>query len=140
MNLAIRHAWVIGLAVLLAALFVFTRIIQPDYGADGFGSLVRAALPFVFAVAGQTVVVKYTGWLWDGTQFDSSWDADRVYPVANVGQAQVIAGWNQGLVGLTVGSQALLVIPPDLGYGSTASGPIPADSTLVFVVDVLAVG
>jgi len=52
-----RQAWVIGLAILLAALFVFTRIIQPDYGADGFGSLVRAALPFVFAVAGQTVVV-----------------------------------------------------------------------------------
>lgn len=90
--------------------------------------------------AGQTVVVKYTGWLWDGTQFDSSWDADRVYPVADVGQAQVIDGWNQGLVGLNVGSQAMLVIPPDLGYGSSGSGPIPADSTLVFVVDVLAVG
>ncbi len=90
--------------------------------------------------AGQTVVVKYTGWLWDGTQFDSSWDADRVFPVPNVGQAQVIDGWNQGLVGLTVGSQAMLVIPPDLGYGATASGPIPANSTLVFVVDVLAAG
>jgi len=58
MNLALRrHAWVVGLSGLLAALFIFTRIIQPDYGADGFGSLVRAALPFVFAVAGQTVVV-----------------------------------------------------------------------------------
>jgi ribose transport system permease protein len=58
MTLALRrHAWVIGLILLLAALFVFTRIIQPDYGAAGFGSLVRAALPFVFAVAAQAVVV-----------------------------------------------------------------------------------
>lgn len=57
MSLLRRNAWVVGLAILLAALFVFTRIIQPDYGADGFGSLVRAALPFVFAVAAQTVVV-----------------------------------------------------------------------------------
>jgi ribose transport system permease protein len=52
-----RQAWVVGLVVLLAALFVFTRTIQPDYGADGFGSLVRAALPFAYAVAAQTVVV-----------------------------------------------------------------------------------
>lgn len=100
--------------------------------------LIHGAGPAV--AAGQTVVVKYTGWLWDGTQFDSSWDSGRVFPVANVGQAQVIAGWNQGLVGLTVGSQAMLVIPPDLGYGASASGPIPANSTLVFVVDVLAAG
>jgi len=57
MSLLRRQAWVVGLLVLLAALFVFTRIIQPDYGADGFGSLVRAALPFAFAVAAQTVVV-----------------------------------------------------------------------------------
>jgi ribose transport system permease protein len=52
-----RQAWVVGLLVLLAALLVFTRIIQPDYGADGFGSLVRAALPFAFAGAAQAVVV-----------------------------------------------------------------------------------
>jgi ribose transport system permease protein len=52
-----RQAWVLGLVVLLAALFVFTRVIQPDYGADGFGSLVRAALPFAYAIAAQTVVV-----------------------------------------------------------------------------------
>ncbi len=98
--------------------------------------LIQGAGPAV--EAGQTVIVKYTGWLWDGTQFDSSWDSGTSYPVVNVGQAQVIDGWNQGLVGATVGSQLLLVIPPDLGYGDQVKGSIPANSTLVFVVDVLA--
>lgn len=88
--------------------------------------------------AGQTVVVKYTGWLWDGTQFDSSWDAGATFPVANIGQGQVIDGWNQGLVGHPVGSQVLLVVPPDLGYKDQENGSIPANSTLVFVVDILA--
>ena len=90
--------------------------------------------------SGQTVVVKYTGWLWNGTQFDSSWDRNETFPVQGIGQASVIAGWNEGLVGQTVGSQLLLVVPPDKGYGSTAQGAIPAGSTLVFVVDILAAG
>jgi FKBP-type peptidyl-prolyl cis-trans isomerase 2 len=84
--------------------------------------------------AGQTLTVQYTGWLWDGTQFDSSWD--RGEP-STFGLDQVIAGWTQGLAGQPVGSQVLLVIPPDLGYGDTESGSIPAGSTLVFVVDIL---
>lgn len=88
--------------------------------------------------SGQTVVVTYTGWLWNGTQFDSSWDAGTTFPVQNIGQAQVIDGWNQGLVGQKVGSQVLMVVPPTLGYGATANGSIPANSTLVFVVDILA--
>ncbi|OJV78827.1 MAG: hypothetical protein BGO37_00150 [Cellulomonas sp. 73-92] len=90
--------------------------------------------------SGQTVVVNYTGWLWDGTKFDSSWDRGAPYAVQKIGQAQVIDGWNQGLVGQTVGSQVLLVVPPNLGYGATAQGSIPASSTLVFVVDILAAG
>ncbi|MBD8059182.1 FKBP-type peptidyl-prolyl cis-trans isomerase [Cellulomonas sp. JH27-2] len=88
--------------------------------------------------AGQTVTVKYSGWLWDGTAFDSSWDRDpSTYAVQNIGQGQVITGWNEGLVGQTVGSQVLLVVPPDKGYGDKESGTIPANSTLVFVVDIL---
>jgi len=86
--------------------------------------------------ADQTLTVHYTGWLWDGTQFDSSWD--RGEP-ATFSLSGVIPGWTQGLAGQTVGSQVLLVIPPDLGYGEKGSGDtIPPNSTLVFVVDILA--
>ena len=54
------------------------------------------------------------------------------------GQHQVIEGWQKGLVGQTIGSQVLLVIPPDQAYGDKEQGPIPANSTLVFVIDILA--
>ena len=85
---------------------------------------------------GQSITVQYSGWLWDGTAFDSSWKNGA--PITTViGAGKVIPGWDQGLVGLTVGSQVLLIIPPTLGYGATASGSIPANSTLVFVVDIL---
>ncbi|NUU17215.1 FKBP-type peptidyl-prolyl cis-trans isomerase [Cellulomonas humilata] len=84
--------------------------------------------------ADQTLTVNYTGWLWDGTQFDSSWDSGDPASFALSG---VIAGWTQGLAGQTVGSQVLLIIPPDLGYGDQASETIPAGSTLIFVVDIL---
>ena len=85
--------------------------------------------------ADQTLTVHYTGWLWDGTQFDSSWDSGKPASFALNG---VIPGWTQGLAGQTVGSQVLLVIPPELGYKDQAQGSIPANSTLVFVVDILA--
>ena len=104
-----------------------TLVVQP---------LIKGAGPEV--TAGQTVTVHYSGWLWDGTPFDSSWDRGQPYPVENVGQANVIAGWNEGLVGQTVGSQVMLVVPPDKGYGAEDKGTIPPNSTLVFVVDILA--
>lgn len=85
----------------------------------------------------QTVTVKYTGWLWDGEQFDSSWDRGQDFTTV-LSKANLIHGWIDGLVGKTVGSQVLLVIPPDLGYGDQANGSIPAGSTLVFVIDILA--
>ncbi|MFZ1382042.1 MAG: FKBP-type peptidyl-prolyl cis-trans isomerase [Scrofimicrobium sp.] len=90
--------------------------------------------------AGQTVAVKYSGWLTDGTPFDSSWDQTGSNQVVSfpIGQGAVITGWDQGLVGQKVGSRLLLVIPSDLGYGETGSGTIPANSDLVFVVDILA--
>ncbi len=88
--------------------------------------------------AGQNVLVQYAGVLWDGTPFDDSWSKGQPFPVQNVGQAQVIDGWNEGLVGQKVGSQVLLVVPPAKGYGDQANGSIPANSTLVFVVDILA--
>jgi peptidylprolyl isomerase len=84
---------------------------------------------------GQTVKVHYTGWLLDGTQFDSSWGRGATEFSLSGG---VIKGWQQGLAGKKVGSQVLLVVPPTLGYGSKKQGSIPANSTLVFVVDILA--
>lgn len=84
---------------------------------------------------GQSVTVNYTGWLTDGTQFDSSWDNGSP---ATFSLNQVVTGFKNGLVGQTVGSQVLLIIPPDQGYGSQAVSSIPANSTLIFVVDILA--
>jgi peptidylprolyl isomerase len=89
--------------------------------------------------AGQTISVHYTGVIWDGgKQFDSSWD--RGQPLDTViGKGQVVAGWDEGLVGQTVGSQVLLVIPPDKGYGAQGNSQagIKGTDTLVFVVDIL---
>ena len=86
-----------------------------------------------------TAVVKYTGWLTNGKQFDSSWDRNATFDADVSDSGQIISGWKQGLIGKTAGSQVLLVIPPSLGYGDQESGSIPANSTLVFVIDILAV-
>ena len=84
----------------------------------------------------QSISANYTGWLAsDGKQFDSSWDRGQA---SDFSLDQVVKGWQQGLAGQTVGSQVLLVIPPDLGYGSQKQQSIPANSTLIFVVDILA--
>jgi peptidylprolyl isomerase len=89
---------------------------------------------------GQTITVHYTGVIWDtGTQFDSSWDRGQPTDFV-IGKSKVIAGWDEGLVGQTVGSQVLLVVPPDKGYGASGQSQagIKGTDTLVFVVDVLA--
>jgi FKBP-type peptidyl-prolyl cis-trans isomerase len=88
-------------------------------------------------VAGQSITVHYTGWLWDGPKFDSSWD--RGEPISFViARGSLIDGWVDGLVGQPVGSKVLLVVPPEAGYGARGTGPIPGGATLVFAVDVIA--
>lgn len=90
------------------------------------------------AQAGDTVSVNYTGWLADGTKFDSSLDRGQTFDFT-LGAGGVIAGWDEGVVGMNVGGIRLLVIPPSLGYGATANGPIPANSTLTFEVQLVSI-
>ena len=89
------------------------------------------------AVAGQTVEVHYTGWLTDGTKFDSSHDRNQTFSF-KLGGGQVIAGWDQGVAGMKIGGTRKLTIPPEMGYGERgAGGVIPPGATLVFKVELI---
>ena len=83
------------------------------------------------------VTVNYTGWLTDGTKFDSSLNPGRTPFRFTVGGGQVIKGWDEGLIGMKVGGKRKLTIPPSMGYGSQDMGDIPPNSTLVFEIDLL---
>ena len=93
----------------------------------------------VEAQSGKEITVHYTGWLTDGTQFDSS--IDRKQPLSIVlGVGQVIKGWDQGIEGMKIGGKRKLTIPPELAYGNRAvGGVIPKNATLVFEVELLGV-
>ena len=103
-----------------------TLIIQP---------LIKGAGPVV--KKGQILQVNYTGVLWkDGKKFDAS--ADRGTPLETpIGVGKVVSGWDKGLVGQTVGSRILLVVPPADGYGAAGKPPIGGKDTMVFVIDIL---
>ncbi len=86
--------------------------------------------------SGSTVSVHYTGWLIDGSKFDSSLDRGQPFDV-NVGAGGVIKGWDLGLVGMKAGGKRKLIIPPHLGYGEGGQGQIPANATLIFLIECL---
>jgi FKBP-type peptidyl-prolyl cis-trans isomerase FkpA len=89
------------------------------------------------ATAGKTAVVHYTGWLLDGTKFDSSVDRNQPFSFP-LGAGQVIKGWDEGVQGMKVGGKRTLIIPPSLGYGARGAGNvIPPNATLKFEVQLL---
>jgi FKBP-type peptidyl-prolyl cis-trans isomerase len=91
------------------------------------------------AETGMNVTVHYTGWLTDGTKFDSSLDRGQPFPFA-LGSGQVIRGWDEGVKGMKVGGTRKLIIPSDMAYGARGYPPvIPPNSTLVFEVKLLGV-
>ena len=92
---------------------------------------------------GQTCVVHYTGWLWEGGEkgkkFDSSVDRGQPFEFG-LGMGRVIKGWDQGVATMKVGGKRLLLVPPQLGYGARgAGGLIPPNATLLFEVELLGV-
>lgn len=88
--------------------------------------------------AGDTVAVHYIGTLQNGQEFDNSNKRGEPFTFT-VGAGQVIQGWDQGLVGMQVGGQRILVIPAELGYGNRSVGPIPRNSTLVFSIELVSI-
>lgn len=91
------------------------------------------------AKSGDTVTVNYIGVLPDGTVFDASQNHGQSFTFT-LGAGQVIKGWDQGLVGMKVGGTRLLAIPPELAYGAQAIGAIPANSSLIFQVELVSIG
>ncbi|HEY3342813.1 MAG TPA: FKBP-type peptidyl-prolyl cis-trans isomerase, partial [Anaerolineae bacterium] len=87
---------------------------------------------------GQTVVVNYTGYLDNGTIFDSSVQRNQPFSFV-LGTGQVIAGWDEGIATMKVGGKRKLIIPPSLGYGAQGQGSIPANAQLTFEVELLQV-
>lgn len=90
------------------------------------------------AKIGDTISVNYKGTLTNGKQFDSSYDRKEPFTFT-LGKGEVIKGWDDGVVGMKIGGKRKLTIPPELGYGNNAQGEIPANSTLVFEVELLTV-
>ena len=120
---------------------------QPATGATEGGQLHKLASGLQYqdlavgsgkmAEAGMNVSVHYTGWLTDGTKFDSSLDRGQPFKF-QLGAGQVIQGWDEGVKGMRIGGKRKLTIPPDMGYGARgAGGVIPPNATLVFDVELL---
>ncbi|HTQ78881.1 MAG TPA: FKBP-type peptidyl-prolyl cis-trans isomerase [Thermoanaerobaculia bacterium] len=149
-----RHASTFVLATLLTALPLAGPVVaQPpkekpmEKPAEGKEVVMPSGLKYTDlkpgtgeeAKVGQVVNVHYTGWLENGTKFDSSLDRKQPFSF-KLGAGQVIEGWDKGVAGMKVGGKRKLVIPPGLGYGSqSVGGVIPPNSTLIFEVELLGV-
>jgi FKBP-type peptidyl-prolyl cis-trans isomerase len=112
---------------------------EPTKAADGLEYWDIKVGTGAVAEAGQTVMVHYTGWLTNGKKFDSS-VGKAPFEVTPLGNAPVIKGWNEGILGMKVGGKRQLRIPPELAYGADGyPGAIPPNATLIFDVQLLSV-
>lgn len=129
------------LAVLALPLLLLSACGEDNPAAPSSGSLVTEDLVVgtgATAQSGDTVTVHYVGTLTNGTKFDSSYDRNQSYTF-QLGARQVIAGFDQGVVGMRVGGKRRVTVPPALGYGSQTYLTIPGNSTLVFDIDLLSI-
>jgi len=149
-----KRSWALPIAVFFAAgfyMFATSYQMKEQKTVDpaALAALVKTDVKLgegALATAGKTISVHYTGWLYDenasnhhGIKFDSSRDRKSPFEF-DLGKSQVIPGWDQGVEGMKVGGQRMLIIPPDMAYGSRgAGGVIPPNATLVFDIELLAV-
>jgi len=123
------------------SIFANTKEYQMSQFTSGSGLIIEEIVvgAGAEASAGQNVSVHYTGWLTDGTKFDSSKDRNDPFDF-DLGGRSVISGWDEGVVGMKVGGTRKLTIPPQLGYGARgAGGVIPPNATLVFEIELLGI-
>jgi peptidylprolyl isomerase len=141
------RAGVVAALVLIVAIAGMTAGAAPAYAqpvtttSSGLGIIDIKVGTGASPKPGQTVVVHYTGWLDEngkkGKKFDSSLDRGQPFEFP-LGKGQVIPGWDEGVATMKVGGKRTLIVPPDLGYGSSgAGGVIPPNATLIFDVELL---
>jgi len=130
--------------IILSIILLVTTIYAADEGDEMKYQTTASGLKYQItrsgdgepAQAGDTVVMHYRGLLEDGSQFDSSYDRNTPFRF-ELGAGRVIKGWEEGVALLREGDSATFIIPPELGYGARSVGPIPANSTLIFEVELL---
>lgn len=136
-GIAVSTALVFTFAILFFGSLVFQS--TTGSGQGGQAAVSQSDNSSSAVKAGDIVAINYTGMLTNGTKFDSSYD--RGQPIKFVvGKGQVIKGFDDGVVGMRVGEKRRLTISPNNGYGSQAVGAIPANSTLVFDVELVSIG
>jgi FKBP-type peptidyl-prolyl cis-trans isomerase len=137
-----------SIVALCVALAIIGVTLWKYFSATGSEITTGSGLKYVDEVVGtgespslgKIVSVHYTGWLENGTQFDSSRGPDRGQPLQfPIGLGKVIKGWDEGVMTMKVGGKRKLIIPPNLGYGATGRGQIPPNATLIFEVELLGV-
>jgi FKBP-type peptidyl-prolyl cis-trans isomerase FkpA len=143
----------LAVAVLVCAAACNSESTSPSGSTTTLGPSVNTAITQLIVVdltlgtgtlanVGNRITVGYSGFLYDGSAPDTKgrqFDSSSAFTFT-LGSGQVIKGWDQGVIGMRVGGQRRLVIPPSLGYGNQAVGSIPANSTLVFEIRLISVG